>query len=248
MTRSGALGVPRRSVFVSCASSVSFALPSPGVSVIVFRWGLYTTCLVSRHRGQSASHFGGWVFPGAAGWCAGGLVVAGGVDCELAQDLAGGGVGDLDGGAGAGDADGGPGVAAAEGDVVAGRRPSWLWVMVPFGPTRPVRVVEWRCREAGAALGAGGVGGGGGFFLRSRERWGRRWLYSSANWASWFWRAGRWGAGGWRASQRLRVWWKRSTLPWVWGWFGLPFLRVTPRGGELLLEGVGARDAAAAGW
>ena len=30
-------------------------------------------------------------------------------------------------------------------------------------------------------------------------------------------------ARGYRPSQRLRVWWKRSMLPWVWGWPGAPF-------------------------
>ena len=36
-------------------------------------------------------------------------------------------------------------------------------------------------------------------------------------------------AGGWAASQRLRVWWKRSTLPQVVGWLGREFFWVTPR-------------------
>ena len=36
-------------------------------------------------------------------------------------------------------------------------------------------------------------------------------------------------AGGCWASQRLRVWWNRSTLPWVWGWPAAPFFWVIVR-------------------
>ena len=35
------------------------------------------------------------------------------------------------------------------------------------------------------------------------------------------------GAAGWAVSQRLRVWWKRSTLPQVVGWLGRLFFWVT---------------------
>ena len=34
---------------------------------------------------------------------------------------------------------------------------------------------------------------------------------------------------GWASSQRLRVWWKRSTLPQVVGWFGLEFFWMMAR-------------------
>ena len=34
---------------------------------------------------------------------------------------------------------------------------------------------------------------------------------------------------GWASSQRLRVWWKRSTLPQVVGWFGREFFWMMPR-------------------
>ena len=96
-------------------------------------------------------NLGGWLFAGAAGWGAGGLVVAGGVDGEFAEDLAGGGVGDLDGRP----------VLVTRTVVPAWRRPramwrrrpSWLCVMVPFDPTRPVRVAGRQASGAGAALG-----------------------------------------------------------------------------------------------
>ena len=48
------------------------------------------------------------------------------------------------------------------------------------------------------------------------------------------------GGGGVGASQRLRVWWKRSILPWVWGWPGWPFFWVMPQGGEEVFEVVAA--------
>ena len=38
--------------------------------------------------------------------------------------------------------------------------------------------------------------------------------------AGWGWLGG---------SHFLRVCWNRSTLPWVWGWFGLPFFWLIPR-------------------
>ena len=37
------------------------------------------------------------------------------------------------------------------------------------------------------------------------------------------------GWGSWAASQFFRVCWNLSTLPWVWGWLGLPFFWVMPR-------------------
>jgi hypothetical protein len=36
------------------------------------------------------------------------------------------------------------------------------------------------------------------------------------------------GWAAWARSQLFIVCWKRSTLPWVWGWFGLPFFWVMP--------------------
>ncbi len=35
--------------------------------------------------------------------------------------------------------------------------------------------------------------------------------------------------GGWAVSQRFNVWWKRSTLPQVVGWFGREFFWMMPK-------------------
>ena len=45
-------------------------------------------------------------------------------------------------------------------------------------------------------------------------------------------------------SQRLRVWWKRSILPWVWGWPGVPFFWRMPEVGEQVFEAVAAAGEA----
>ena len=39
-------------------------------------------------------------------------------------------------------------------------------------------------------------------------------------------------AGGRALSQRCRVWWNRSVLPWVWGCPGDPFFCRTPSSGR----------------
>ena len=49
---------------------------------------------------------------------------------------------------------------------------------------------------------------------------------------------------GWRPSQRLRVWWKRSTLPWVWGCPGIAVLLADAEVREQVLEAVAAADEA----
>jgi hypothetical protein len=46
--------------------------------------------------------------------------------------------------------------------------------------------------------------------------------------SSWVCSSARVAAAGWAASQRFRVCWKRSILPWVWGWPGWPFFCVMP--------------------
>ena len=52
------------------------------------------------------------------------------------------------------------------------------------------------------------------------------------------------GWRAWAASHFFRVCQNRSTLPWVWGWFGLPFFCRTPRFAQLGFEGVAAAAAA----
>jgi len=63
--------------------------------------------------------FGLLSFSGAgAGWLAGWLVVGGGVEGEVAEDLAGGGVDDADVEVGDEEQDGGSGVGSSDADVV----------------------------------------------------------------------------------------------------------------------------------
>ena len=52
------------------------------------------------------------------GWSAGGLVVAGGVEGEVAEEFAGGGVDDVDVEVGDEEDDGGSGVGSSDADVV----------------------------------------------------------------------------------------------------------------------------------
>jgi hypothetical protein len=40
------------------------------------------------------------------------------------------------------------------------------------------------------------------------------------------------------------VCWNRSTLPWVWGWFGLPFFCLIPQAAQLGFQGVASAFAA----
>ena len=44
----------------------------------------------------------------------------------------------------------------------------------------------------------------------------------------------------WAASHLLSVRWKRSILPWVWGWAGLPFLPLIPRAARSISKPVAA--------
>ena len=80
-------------------------------------------CDVSRHRNGPEPALGFGVFccgaaPGGAFGCAGGLVVAGGVEGEFAELFAGGGVDDADVQVLDEEQDGGAGVDAADADVV----------------------------------------------------------------------------------------------------------------------------------
>ena len=67
------------------------------------------------------------------------------------------------------------------------------------------------------------VGGGGGVAVGAV---GAVVVVDGRNASSWCCRSGTVWAAGWVASQRFRVWWKRSILPWVWGWPGWPFFWV----------------------
>jgi hypothetical protein len=54
-------------------------------------------------------------------------------------------------------------------------------------------------------------------------------------------------AVGWRASQRLRVWWKRSTLPHVWGCSGAGLTGGDPQAGQLELDRAAATSTRGSG-
>src|SRR3954470_20235040 len=90
-------------------------------------------------------------FRGGAGWSAGGLVVAAGVDGELAEEFAGGGVDDADVQVLDEQQDVGSGVGPADADVVrgAGQAESDAAGLVDLVGADPVVGV-------GAAVGAGG--------------------------------------------------------------------------------------------
>ena len=53
---------------------------------------------------------------------------------------------------------------------------------------------------------------------------------------------------GWAWSQLFRVWWKRSTLPQVVGWFGSGVLLVDAEAVEEVFEAVAAPLPPAGGW
>ena len=103
---------------------------------------------------------------------------------------------------------------------------------------------------AGGGFGPGGVGGGGGGPVRQgavRPLRCCRWLVKASSRACSSARVAGWG--GWAASQFFRVCWNRSTLPWVWGWFGLPFFCRDAQAAQLVLQAVAAALAAGeAGW
>ena len=64
--------------------------------------------------------------------------------------------------------------------------------------------------------------------LRFSARCGRSWLYWRRNRESWRCRPVIVLAGRWAASHFFSVSWKRSTLPWVWGWLGREWSNRTP--------------------
>jgi hypothetical protein len=106
--------------------------------------------------------FSGW----GSGWSAGGLVVDVGVEGEVAEQFAGGGVDDADVAVGGEQGDAGSGVGSADADVVepavvAQGDVAGLVDDVVADP--PVGVIG---PAGGAVFGAGLVGGGGGGAFR----------------------------------------------------------------------------------
>ena len=174
-------------------------------------------------------------FRGAAGGafgCSGGLVVASGVEDQFAEELAGGGVDDPDVEVLDEQDDAGSGVGSADADVVEsavvaqGHAPGAVDDVVADPDVGVAGAVG-----AGSGLGQRVVDGGRGRAVgRFRERWGRRWLYSSAKTAS---RALSSvmvaGCVGWARSHFFIVCWNRSTFPQVVGWLGREFFWTMPR-------------------
>ena len=122
-------------------------------------------CDVSGHSGrpEPASGFGSLWFSGCgAGWSAGAVVAAGGVDGELAEDLAGGGVDDAYVEVGDEQDDAGSGVGSADGDVVQLAVESERDVAAGGDAVVADPVVGVVVAVAGAGFGSGGVGDGGG--------------------------------------------------------------------------------------
>jgi hypothetical protein len=157
-----------------------------------------------------------------SGWLASGLVVAGGVEGEVAEEFAGGGVDDADVGVGDEEDDGGWGVGSSEADVVeaavvAEGDPAGGVDAVAADPPVDVGVAG---RGAGfgsgpvddAGWGVVGQGPVGSLLVVEGDEGVEQALQLEDR-----------GGGGWLASQDVRVCWKRSTLPQVVGWLGLEF-------------------------
>jgi hypothetical protein len=139
-----------------------------------------------------------------AGWVSGGLVVAGGVDGELAEELAGGGVDDADVQVLDEHQDPGAGVGAADADVVEPAADAEGELAVGVDAVGADAVVGVAGAVARDCLGPGGVGGGGGGPVGQGPV-----------------RALLVVGGGEGVEEGLELGqgdWNRSTLPWVWGW------------------------------
>jgi hypothetical protein len=189
--------------------------------------------VISQEIGDSPN-LRSWVragsFSGGALGCSGGLVVLGGVDDQLAEELPGGGVDHADVEVVDDQDDVGSSVGSADTEVVqpAGHAEGDAAAVVDAVVADPV-VGVGVAAAGGLGLGEGAVDGRG-VVRCGRDRCGRRWLYSSVNASSracssatvagWM---------GWAASHFLGVCWKRSTLPQVVGWLGRAFFWATPR-------------------
>ena len=183
-------------------------------------------CDVSGHRHSPDLRFVGlglFLFRGGSGWLAR-LVVAAGVDDQLAEEFSSGLVHDPD-----------VEVLNEQNDVGSGVGSPDLDVVHLAGDAEGDGAAEVDLVVADAVMCVGAAIGGRGGFRAGLGRWlrgslsvagsggARRWLYSSMKASSWFcswamvagWR-------GWVRSHFFRVCWKRSTFPQVVGWLGLP--------------------------
>ncbi len=112
-------------------------------------------------------------FGGGSAGSAGGLLVAGGVDGQLAEEFAGGGVDDADLKVVAEEQDGGSGVGSSDPDVVEASVDAQgeFAVAVDVVAAEPVVALGG---AVGVRAGFGpGLVGGGGALRAGRDRWGR---------------------------------------------------------------------------
>ena len=144
----------------------------------------------------------------------------------VAEDFAGGEVDDGDGGVVGDGEDACAAVGGADAEVVhaAGAAEADLPVVVDVVVAEPV--------VAGAVSGGSGFGRGGVGVRGVVRRQGAVGSVRSCRCAERVELGLEFGRGSRRravGSQRFRVWWNRSILPWVCGWFGGPFFWRMPR-------------------
>jgi hypothetical protein len=145
---------------------------------------------------------------GWAGWAAGGLVVPTWTEDQVAEELTGGGVDDADVQVLDEEQDVGSGVGSADADVVQAAvetQGDGSGLADAVGAVVGVEASSRGC------FGTGLVGGRG-CGAWSRERCGRRWLYSSLKASSRVCSSVIVLAAGWRVSHFLRSCWNRSML------------------------------------
>ncbi len=112
------------------------------------------------------SWFGSLSFSGWAGWPPGAVVAAGGIESEVAEELAGGGVDDADVEVGEGQDDAGSGVGSADADVVEAAVVAQGDVAVVGDAVVADAEMGVVAAVTGGGFGAGGTGDGGGGPLR----------------------------------------------------------------------------------
>ena len=175
---------------------------------------------------------------------AGGLVVAVGVEGELADEFAGGGVDDADVQVLDEEQDAGPGVGSPDADVVElsavaqGDEPGGVDTVGADA------VVGVGGAVAGDGLGTGGVGSGGGRAARERPVRAPV-VVDPGEGVEQGLELGEGGRlSGLARSQFFMVCWKRSALPWGLGVVRLAVLLLDAEAAQLVLQGVAAALAA----
>jgi hypothetical protein len=108
--------------------------------------------------------------------------------------------------------------AVAQGDVAVGVEPVGADAVVGVGGA-----------VAGGGFGPGVVDGGGGGLVGQGPVWPLVVVDGGEGVEEGLQLGEGGGLGGLGGEPVLRVCWNRSALPWVWGWFGLPFFWVMPR-------------------